>query len=383
MKHLSPALIGCLSLALITQAANACTGIYAFQNGRALAGNNEDYWNPNIKMWFVPAEEGSFGRVYFGFENLFPQGGMNDQGLFFDGFATKAVPVVGSRGKKPFSGNVMDEVMAKCSTVDEVLEQFQKYNLEFLERSMLFYADRFGNSVIIEGDDLVRKKGRYQVVTNFYQSQSPPEEYTCPRYKKADAMLGASEEISVELFRDVLNAVHAEGPSYTLYSNICDLTNGKIYLYHFHNYENVVVLDLAEELKKGKRIVDIPSLFPANPAWTTFEKARRDELQRRRDKLKLKEVDPEELEQYVGRYEIDLKGIVRSLDIAREGSSLFVLVMDQPKVEVLPTAPGRFFLLDFFGTTTFTFGRDEQGKVAELVVERGGGKYTAKRVSGK
>jgi hypothetical protein len=37
---------------------------------------------------------------------------------------------------------------------------------------------------------------------------------------------------------------------------------GLIYLYHFHNYENVVVINLEEELKKGKHTIEISSLFP-------------------------------------------------------------------------------------------------------------------------
>ena len=32
-----------------------------------LGGNNEDYYNPLTKVWFIPAEAGTFGRVYFGF----------------------------------------------------------------------------------------------------------------------------------------------------------------------------------------------------------------------------------------------------------------------------------------------------------------------------
>ena len=73
MNAMKPILTVSLSLLLfgcLAGQAGACTGVYAYENNRALAGNNEDFWHPNIKIWFVPAEAGSLGRVYFGFDNL-------------------------------------------------------------------------------------------------------------------------------------------------------------------------------------------------------------------------------------------------------------------------------------------------------------------------
>ena len=51
-----------------------------------------------------------------------------------------------------------------------------------------------------------------------------------------------------------------------------DVNRGLIYLYHFHNYENVVVINLEEELKKGKHTIDIPSLFPDTDAAIRYMK---------------------------------------------------------------------------------------------------------------
>ena len=50
--------------------------------------------------------------------------------------------------------------------------------------------------------------------------------------------------------------------STTLYSYICDLKKGDIYIYNFHNFEEVAKINLEEELKKGKRICSILSFFP-------------------------------------------------------------------------------------------------------------------------
>lgn len=47
----------------------------------------------------------------------------------------------------------------------------------------------------------------------------------------------------------------------TVYSNIYDLKKGLIHVYNLRNFKEAVVLDLAEELKKGERRVELPSLF--------------------------------------------------------------------------------------------------------------------------
>lgn len=45
------------------------------------------------------------------------------------------------------------------------------------------------------------------------------------------------------------------------YSVICDLTQQIMYIYYFHDFEEVYVLDLKEELKKGKRRFPLKDLF--------------------------------------------------------------------------------------------------------------------------
>ena len=86
----------------------------------------------------------------------------------------------------------------------------------------------------------------------------------------------AGDEISIDLFRRILAATYQNGGSPTLYSNIYDLRSQTMSLYYFHDFEHVVTFDLADELKKGERVLDIPSLFPRNADAETFA-ARRGE----------------------------------------------------------------------------------------------------------
>ena len=89
--------------------AHACTAFLATGGDVVLAGNNEDSVNPRTKVWFVPSADGQFGRVYFGFDSLSPQGGMNERGLFFDGFATAPRKVVRSTDKPVYTGGLTDK----------------------------------------------------------------------------------------------------------------------------------------------------------------------------------------------------------------------------------------------------------------------------------
>ena len=56
-------------------------------------------------------------------------------------------------------------------------------------------------------------------------------------------------------------AIHVEGVSSTVYSTIYDLNRGDINFYYFHNFEEVVKMNLHEELKKGKHSFVMSSLF--------------------------------------------------------------------------------------------------------------------------
>ena len=249
--------------------AYACTAFMASESDVVLVGNNEDYNKPHTRMWFIPAENGQYGRVYFGYDNWRPQGGMNDQGLFFDFFATKPLEIKLSKEKPKFKGDIIDKFMAECATVKDVLDLFENYNLEFMLRFQMFVVDKTGDSAIIEGDDIIRKTGSYQIVTNFHQSKVAYKHYPCewhkggcPRYKIAENMLKENRRVTVDLFRDTLEATHQNTLGVrTLYSNIYDFKKGLIYLYYLHNFDNEVIINLNEELKKGSHYYEIPSLF--------------------------------------------------------------------------------------------------------------------------
>jgi penicillin V acylase-like amidase (Ntn superfamily) len=213
----------------------ACTVFFAFDGKSALGGSNEDWGDPNTQIWFVPATKDNYGIVYFGFgrgeypkggvanrkltipdggitkinpEDLYglPQGGMNEKGLFFDGASTDMVRVATTTGKETYGGQLEDLILRKCATIEEALRLIERYDFRFPQGQWLF-ADKSGDSFIIEaGEVIIRKKGSYQVMTNFLQSRVEPDEVSCPRHQLVSKTLADEKALSVELARSLLKA---------------------------------------------------------------------------------------------------------------------------------------------------------------------------------
>ena len=250
--------------------APACTGLVLQDGERVLVGNNEDWSNPRTKIWFIQPINGRYGSVFFGFDNYWPQGGMNQKGLFFDAFALKQKAVEEAEAKPRYKGNLIKEVMATCGTVKQALEMIDRYSLYFMDHYQLLIADATGDAAIVEGNAVVRKQGDHQVVTNFRQSETDPSDISCPRYRIARDLLTKCGEDKMRCIRNILAATHQEGAALTLYSNIYDLKAKQVYVYHFHNFQNEVVIDLETALESKLGVIDLPTLFPPDFAAQSF-----------------------------------------------------------------------------------------------------------------
>ena len=255
---------------LMSRPAGACTGLVVQDGERVLVGNNEDWFNPRAKIWFILPAHDRYGSVFFGFDNFWPQGGMNQKGLFFDAFALKPKTVENPEAKPRYKGNLIKEVMATCGTVKEALALIDRYSLDFMNHFQLFIADATGDAAIVEGNAVVRKQGAYQVVTNFRQSETGPGEISCPRYRIVNDMLQNCRTDKMGCVRNILAATHQEEKAVTLYSNIYDLKARRVHVYYFHNFQDEVVIDLEATLAGQPEVIDLPTLFPPNRAAQAF-----------------------------------------------------------------------------------------------------------------
>src|SRR5580765_1033069 len=71
-------------LVVLTTSARACTIFVLTDTNRTLFFNNEDWSNPNSRIWFVPARWGDYGYAAVGFDDGWSQGGVNTMGLAYD-----------------------------------------------------------------------------------------------------------------------------------------------------------------------------------------------------------------------------------------------------------------------------------------------------------
>jgi choloylglycine hydrolase len=271
----------CVMMLLIGPAVlsvSACTGFTASDDEKVLVGCNFD-WSHDFNAYinFLPAEDGKYGRVLFDIywpwfgdpEGYLPIQGMNDQGLFYDTYLTPYLLPVNSNDKPVFSSEdsdykkygwmgILPYCLAECSTVSEVLEVINQYNLKDWTEGQVFFVDKNGDSLIAEGDDIIFKEGDFQVVTNFLQSHPELGGHPCSRYNTAVSMLENMTELSVNYFKSICNATH---DSNSVFSNIYDLKQEIVYVHYYYDYENTVEFDLNQELAKGKNRIYLGSLF--------------------------------------------------------------------------------------------------------------------------
>jgi hypothetical protein len=271
-----------------------CSVLFYADNNICIAGNNEDHFLPYTQIQFISSEEGKYGRVFGGYyprycpEEASKQGGMNEKGLFYDGLSLSPVTIQTSSGKPTYSGNLMERILEECTTVKEAINILSKYNLVNLTTGQTFIADKTGDAAIIERDTIIRKKNNWLAATNFRLSEVKNCQFPCDRYNKMRNILDSIKSPDIYSTSNILNKVSQKGQGPTIYSNVCDLKNNIIYLYHFHNFDKSVKLDLDKELQKGKHTYRIEELFPENKEYIAFEQQKKkefDELDSSRKKL--------------------------------------------------------------------------------------------------
>ena len=85
MNHLKNlALCFFILTSIVNHPVVACTIVAISKDNKVLVGNNEDWSDPDSKVWFQSLEKDKYGCVYFGFKNGWTQGGMNEKSLVFD-----------------------------------------------------------------------------------------------------------------------------------------------------------------------------------------------------------------------------------------------------------------------------------------------------------
>jgi len=242
--------------AFISVPVSACTIFVLTDGSRVLFCNNEDWWNPKTRIWFVPAGDGYYGCAYVGYDDGWARGGMNTEGLSCDwvgGFMERWA----ADSRTCVRGNPTQRMLESCATVEEAIAFFQSHQEPDFCRAKILVADMTGASAIIGAKDgklQVEKSDRNQGFGYAYQTLS--------------GWLAKAPEPTVDNGAAILHACLQEGKYATKYSNVFDLKSRYIYLYQFYERNDSVKLNLAVELKKGGHYYDMPQIRQQLPQAT-------------------------------------------------------------------------------------------------------------------
>ncbi|MDO6432771.1 hypothetical protein Q4E93_19345 [Flavitalea sp. BT771] len=244
--------------------------------GKTMVGNNEDAWRVNSCIWFETGRQGHYGAAYVGHNDGFPQGGMNEAGLVFDGFAVypRTLHPQTGRMKTGAAGDFLKGILQKCATVEQVRDYVNRYDRSIFNNSMLLFVDKAGNYLVVEVDTTIIGLNATYVLSNFCPSLTPdPSQVTIGRYRRGIAFLQHQEDTSLSFCRAMMDTMHecrkrlGDGTTYT---SIYDLNAGLINLYFYHDYGHTTSFNLQQELAKGDHSFLMSSLFPPNAEYIRY-----------------------------------------------------------------------------------------------------------------
>ncbi len=261
-----------LSFMVSMNSASACTIFTIIDQNNIFFGNNEDSTNPNTYIWFQPSNNSEIGVCYLGFDNFIPQGGLNEMGLAFDTNSIPSCPITPRYPQVEQNEWAVLYIMKYCSNVCEVIETIPKLYWGSEMGYQVHFADSTGNAVVVHPGinkelNITRLDSarNYLISTNFNLG-SQEGSWPCQRYDTAIQLLSNAltnnHSLDIKQCFDVLNATHAETAFVnTLYSNVFDLKNRIIYLTYWHQYTEIVLLNLTTELSLGNHSYFLKSLF--------------------------------------------------------------------------------------------------------------------------
>ncbi|WP_208797407.1 carcinine hydrolase/isopenicillin-N N-acyltransferase family protein [Flavobacterium limi] len=255
-----------LIIIALTTDVSACSIVYFIDSrtGKIYFVNNEDYWydvKPYIQI--IPGSKGKLGRIWYGWNN-FGQGGVNEKGLVIDGATTTEQNI--PAGYSAMKGNMTDDILAKCSTVDEALHYLEDKRIA-LKNAHIMLGDRNGKAVIVEWVDAAKHiipiQNNRLAATNFNISDNT-EAKTCWRYsliEKGLDELDARNSKDIITLKDVGNVIgktvqppekDSEGRlGGTIYSTFIDLTDMKFILIYKLDNSKMQKMDIVKELHTG------------------------------------------------------------------------------------------------------------------------------------
>lgn len=267
-----------LSAILWNPSATPCSVFNYTWDGETRVGRNLD-WIPNSWGWvqFVQPTDRGFGAMYFGAEtDIWPQGGMNDQGLVLGMTATPFLEIIGNPDGLPMQLDFWDSLFSSCATVSDVLAFLDQYDLSsmsgYFERGQMLWTDRFGDSVIVEGDVVIHRIGSFQIITNYLQSHPELGGWPCARYHLIEQALTGQGTMTDDELISIVDAAHGTlWGGYTVWSLLYRPNDLTVTVFNRGDFSHAITIDLAVELAAGTDGYDLDELFAQHVFGDGFE----------------------------------------------------------------------------------------------------------------
>ena len=248
----------------------ACSMCKVTINGHTYLGNNEDSWRIGSRVWFENKTLENFGTVYVGYSDNFPQGGLNEAGLAFDGLTIfhKALNLDPTKTTETNPNKFIREIMQNCTTVEDVRNYAIKFNRPF-NGGVLFFAEKFGKYLVMEPDTMTIGNDAKYIIANFCPSTtSDKKKLNFERYKRGnDFLLNHTNDTSSNYCLALVDTMHESRNKIgdgTMYSFIADLEEGNFSLYFYHDFKHDKEFNLKTELAKGNHSFEMLDIFPPN-----------------------------------------------------------------------------------------------------------------------
>jgi hypothetical protein len=255
----------------------SCTIFTAVQDDVVLFGNSEDQHNPNPILGFRPASADGYGSVHFGLRSpggqISFEGAVNDQGLAWDVNSTPRSKL-NPHPERPFylgTRNYLTTITKEAASVEEAIQIAADFDFGKSLASQIHIGDASGDAVVIsagaDGETAFTRKAAgegYLLSTNFNlaQPERGPVDWRWDAARTRLNALRSRERLTPAYARGILEAVHLRTlTSYTLYSNVVDLRNRRIYLHYMSQFDEVAEIDMAQELAKGQRVTEMRAFF--------------------------------------------------------------------------------------------------------------------------
>jgi penicillin V acylase-like amidase (Ntn superfamily) len=221
----------------------ACTVFMANDGQNVWVGNNEDeLQNKQYRIFYFPSRsnnfgymvwsELAFGKPFYGLMHRFPQGGLNEHGLFMDYTAIDEIPIIKNAHKKNRKRQVLTDILKKCKTVAEALTFIEQFNLIKLNQAQLFIADASGDYATVTGAYVVRKTENSFALTNYCINDAHHQ--TCYRRDVATHYLNTKNSFQLSDITQILEKSSQKLPNNLIsnYSMAVNLKTNTLYLYY-------------------------------------------------------------------------------------------------------------------------------------------------------